>query len=316
MRQHGEPLRPTLQEVERNWRARSSAVHVLEKLWRSSPQLKGVTRSWGQRFCEPTLKPMSGVAADGPESTPIASCGVPQTATAVCRQWPPHMPASSYRSSSRGTSSVYVGNLSFKTTAVALRDHFQCVATVVNAELFYEYNDRVRGIQASPKGCGLVEFRGPEAACKAIREMNNTILDGRPIFVREDRHRPYGYGYRYPAPTTEEVLHREEQKASRAEERDASPVTQDNGAVASPDPIAKDCEGRHQNQGEESTARKDSVESTSISEVPAKPPGAVGSKVAATADFSPREAASHGYVKIRRGDIVTILYQGSEPPRR
>jgi RNA recognition motif-containing protein len=37
------------------------------------------------------------------------------------------------------------------------------------------------------KGCGLVEFSTQEEADKAIAELNNTELEGRLIFVREDR---------------------------------------------------------------------------------------------------------------------------------
>lgn len=37
------------------------------------------------------------------------------------------------------------------------------------------------------KGCGIVEFDTPEAAANAIQTLNDTYLDGRLIFVREDR---------------------------------------------------------------------------------------------------------------------------------
>ena len=37
------------------------------------------------------------------------------------------------------------------------------------------------------KGCGLVEYASPEEAATAIAELNNTELEGRLIFVREDR---------------------------------------------------------------------------------------------------------------------------------
>lgn len=37
------------------------------------------------------------------------------------------------------------------------------------------------------KGCGLVEYATQEEAAKAIAELNNTELEGRLIFVREDR---------------------------------------------------------------------------------------------------------------------------------
>ena len=37
------------------------------------------------------------------------------------------------------------------------------------------------------KGCGLVEYASQEEAAKAIAELNSTELEGRLIFVREDR---------------------------------------------------------------------------------------------------------------------------------
>lgn len=37
------------------------------------------------------------------------------------------------------------------------------------------------------KGCGIVEYDNPHASMRAIRELNNTELKGRLIFVREDR---------------------------------------------------------------------------------------------------------------------------------
>lgn len=37
------------------------------------------------------------------------------------------------------------------------------------------------------KGCGLVEYASQEEAAKAIAELNGTELEGRVIFVREDR---------------------------------------------------------------------------------------------------------------------------------
>lgn len=37
------------------------------------------------------------------------------------------------------------------------------------------------------QGCGIVEYEDTRGANRAIRELNNTTLGGRPIFVREDR---------------------------------------------------------------------------------------------------------------------------------
>ena len=40
------------------------------------------------------------------------------------------------------------------------------------------------------QGCGIVEYEDTRSANRAIRELNNTALGGRPIFVREDREQP------------------------------------------------------------------------------------------------------------------------------
>ena len=43
------------------------------------------------------------------------------------------------------------------------------------------------GVLGRSRGCGIVEFSSAEMAKNAMDSMNNTELDGRPIFVREDR---------------------------------------------------------------------------------------------------------------------------------
>jgi len=37
------------------------------------------------------------------------------------------------------------------------------------------------------KGCAIVQYQRPQDAQRAIRELQNSELDGRPLFVREDR---------------------------------------------------------------------------------------------------------------------------------
>ncbi|GMF12002.1 unnamed protein product [Phytophthora lilii] len=75
---------------------------------------------------------------------------------------------------------VYVGNLSWNVKWQELKDHMKKVGTVVHADVLEESNGR-------SKGCGLVEYATQEEAAKAIAELNNTELEGRLIFVREDR---------------------------------------------------------------------------------------------------------------------------------
>lgn len=77
---------------------------------------------------------------------------------------------------------VYVGNLAWKTSWQDLKDHFAKVGPVKFADVMRE-----GGIGTRSKGCGIVEFETHEAAAAAIQCLNHTMLDGRQIFVREDR---------------------------------------------------------------------------------------------------------------------------------
>ncbi|KAK4536104.1 hypothetical protein CDCA_CDCA07G2129 [Cyanidium caldarium] len=77
---------------------------------------------------------------------------------------------------------VYVSNLAWRTTWKGLKDHMRSVGEVAYADVF-----RDRETQRS-RGCGVVEFLDEETAKRAIAEKNETELDGRQIFVREDRH--------------------------------------------------------------------------------------------------------------------------------
>lgn len=75
---------------------------------------------------------------------------------------------------------VYVGNLSWDTRWQGLKDHMREAGDVVHAEVFKESTGR-------SAGCGIVEFESSVDAQNAIKTMNDTMLDGRAIFVREDR---------------------------------------------------------------------------------------------------------------------------------
>jgi RNA recognition motif-containing protein len=58
-----------------------------------------------------------------------------------------------------------------------------CVGTtVVYADVMKE-----GGSGGRSRGCGIVEFETAEEAAAAINTLNDVELDGRPIFVREDR---------------------------------------------------------------------------------------------------------------------------------
>lgn len=79
-----------------------------------------------------------------------------------------------------GGKRVYVGNLSWDTRWQGLKDHMRDAGDVAHAEVFTEASGR-------SAGCGVVEFETAEAAENAITTLNDSMLDGRSIFVRADR---------------------------------------------------------------------------------------------------------------------------------
>ena len=79
-----------------------------------------------------------------------------------------------------GGTSVYVGNLSWDVSWQDLKDHFKTVGNVLHADVMAMPDGR-------SKGCGLVSFATAQDANNAITMLNDTDLNGRPIFVREDR---------------------------------------------------------------------------------------------------------------------------------
>jgi RNA recognition motif-containing protein len=81
------------------------------------------------------------------------------------------------------SNNVFVGNMAWATSSDRLREHFSQVGTVINAEVKYGRDGRSRG-------CGVVEFDSAQASLAAISRFNETDLDGRTIFVREDRDTP------------------------------------------------------------------------------------------------------------------------------
>ena len=75
---------------------------------------------------------------------------------------------------------LYVGNLAWDVQWQDLKDHFKIIAPVVHADVMV-------GADGRSKGCGIVEFARPEDAVQAYNRLNNTMLKGREVFVREDR---------------------------------------------------------------------------------------------------------------------------------
>ena len=81
------------------------------------------------------------------------------------------------------SNNVFVGNLAWATSSDRLREHFSGCGNVINAEVKVGRDGRSRG-------CGVVEFDSAQAALAAMQSLNETELDGRQIFVREDRDTP------------------------------------------------------------------------------------------------------------------------------
>ena len=79
--------------------------------------------------------------------------------------------------------SVYVGNLAHEVAWQDLKDHMRNAGDVQYAEVMMMSDGR-------SKGCGIVKFATAEGAKNAIETLNDTELEGRQIFVREDREPP------------------------------------------------------------------------------------------------------------------------------
>ena len=85
---------------------------------------------------------------------------------------------------------LYVANLSYNTTEIALRDAFGQIGSVVDAKIVM---DRETG---RPRGFGFVEMSSDQEAQQAIQEVNGRELDGRAITVSEAQERSGGGGGR------------------------------------------------------------------------------------------------------------------------
>ena len=85
---------------------------------------------------------------------------------------------------------LYVGNLSYNTTEIGLREAFGQVGTVADAKIVM---DRDTG---RPRGFGFVEMSSDQEAQQAIQELNGRELDGRAINVNEAQERSSGGGGR------------------------------------------------------------------------------------------------------------------------
>jgi RNA recognition motif-containing protein len=89
-------------------------------------------------------------------------------------------PYNTRMNSGGGSNRVYVGNLDYSVSWQDLKDHMRQAGKVTHADILQEDGGR-------SKGCGIVEFASAREAQKAIDMLNDTDLNNRQIFVREDR---------------------------------------------------------------------------------------------------------------------------------
>lgn len=83
---------------------------------------------------------------------------------------------------------LYVGNLSYQTQEVDLREQFAVYGEVVSVSIV---TDRDTG---RPRGFGFVEMANEEAAQRVIEALDGHDLDGRQIKVNEARPRTENRG--------------------------------------------------------------------------------------------------------------------------
>ena len=78
---------------------------------------------------------------------------------------------------------LFVGNLPYNATDVALREHFSVIGPL---SYIYLPLDRETG---KPRGFAFVEFSERAQAEEAIRRFNNQLFMGRPLVINEARER-------------------------------------------------------------------------------------------------------------------------------
>ena len=86
-----------------------------------------------------------------------------------------------------GNASVYVWNLSYETDWRSLKDHMRKAGNVDNATILTNQ-------EGKSNGCAVVVYQKSQEAARAIRELQDSELDGRTIRLREDRGQGGGGG--------------------------------------------------------------------------------------------------------------------------
>ncbi|KAI9569779.1 RNA-binding domain-containing protein [Boletus coccyginus] len=98
-----------------------------------------------------------------------------------------HEEAVEFAKISKRENRVYVGNLSYDVKYRDLMEFMRGAGEILFAEVLVTPT----GVS---KGCGIVEFASPEDAQRAIRELSEVPLLGRPVFIREDRENESRFG--------------------------------------------------------------------------------------------------------------------------
>src|SRR5262252_734823 len=83
---------------------------------------------------------------------------------------------------------LYIGNLSYNTTEMELREAFGQVGSVADVKIVM---DRDTG---RPRGFAFVEMSSDQEAQQAIQQLNGRELDGRALNVNEAQERAGGGG--------------------------------------------------------------------------------------------------------------------------
>jgi len=96
-------------------------------------------------------------------------------------------PAAGFQAQRSDNCSVYVWNLSYETSWQDLKDHMRKAGNVDQATIL---NDN----QGNSIGCAIVVYQRPQEAARAIRELQNSELNGRNMYLREDRNQGSGGG--------------------------------------------------------------------------------------------------------------------------
>lgn len=95
------------------------------------------------------------------------------------RPWVQGSELQAKRPKAEETTRIFVGGLAYSTNWQSLKDHFTQVGEVEFASVMLKQD-------GSSKGCGMINYRTPEEAMRAVEVLHESELDGRNIMVRLD----------------------------------------------------------------------------------------------------------------------------------